>query len=228
MGKVVLVVVGVVLLMFAYKLYQDKSSYEDKVEHVEKLMEKQQADIEGYQEKLQEVSESVAAVNDSFAEERKVLQRQITEANKQSETMQKQIDETVRLNSINKEMTAAQEQIGKNALRASHLATGLQTAAGLKVAIVEHYLAENKFPGSNRIIGLPSPKSYNSDVIESVTVSHRGRITVVYKQKPGQDKGAISLIPSVKKDRVNWRCETRDFDDIQLYLPDCRYIGSEI
>ena len=120
------------------------------------------------------------------------------------------------------------EKMSKNALKASYLSQGLQTASMLKMFVAEYTMSEGVFPNTNKQLNLPKPSSYASEAVSEIWISKGGKITVVYKQTTGQNKGAISLLPQLKNNQILWKCETRDFKNIQQFIPQCVYNSHHI
>ncbi len=157
-----------------------------------------------------------------------LLQQRLTESKKQSQAIDQQINtldsvvEDLALQRMQQQQfKAAQESLQQEALHAANRISGLQIASMMKMAVVEYYALNDRYPSSNTQVGLLRPESYASDKIHSVAISKGGRITVVYTALSGVDGGAISLTPKDKLGLVEWRCTTTDFETIQQSIPDC-------
>ena len=203
-------------------------------------VEAQKADVQ--KQLAESIDQQRAAVEEVIAQKEEVLnavqaqqaevEKQLAESRKQTEILEQQVEqmtdvvdqmEDERLK--DEERNAELEEFAQDSLYAAYISTGLNAAAALKIRIAEYYMNNDVFPHSNEVLGLPSPKKYSSDIIRSITVSRGGKITVVYTEKTGRDKGAINLKPKYKNEQIEWTCTTRDFVNIQNFMPACRHQG---
>lgn len=232
-GKFIAIIAVAIGLMYGYKLYQQNQDHQQQLNaEISELKNMLSAQDDQQQVVMQEVvaqkQEMLSAVEAQKAE----AQKQLEESKKQSEILEQQVDQMTEVVTQMEEerqreeaREAEMEAFSQNNLRAAYISTGLQAAATFKVQIAQYRSMHNVFPNSNAALGLRSPKSYATDVIRSITVSQGGKITVVYTEKTGQDRGAITLKPTLKNHQINWTCKTRDFSYIQNFMPDCRFQG---
>ena len=237
LGKFIAVIVAAIGLMYGYKLYQDnqqdKQQLNAEISELKEMVAAQEAQRANQQDEvLTAVLAQKQDVLNAVEEQKAEAQQQLEESQKQTEILEQQIDQmTEVVDQMEEERErveareAEMEQLSQDSLRATYLSTGLQAAASFKVQIAEYYMMNNRFPNSNESLNLPSPRQFKTDIIRSITVSQGGKITVVYTEKSGQDKGAITLKPSVKHDQINWSCQTRDYANIQNFMPTCQYKG---
>ncbi|WP_395373189.1 pilin [Marinicella sp. W31] len=181
-----------------------------------------------YEEVVAQKQEMLNAVEAQQAE----VEKQLAESKKQTEILEQQVEQMTDVvdqmedeRQQEEERNAELEEFAQDSLYAAYISTGMNAAASLKIRIAEYYMMNDVFPHSNEVLGLPSPKKYSSDIIRSITVSRGGKITVVYTEKSGQDKAAINLKPTYKNEQIEWSCTTRDFANIQNFMPICQYKG---
>lgn len=221
----------IIIVLFAGVIYyylDAKNSEEAQMQqHIAEL--KQQVDVKEQLLKKQEaetkqlVEEVAKQVNESKQQSEKINQ-QLTELNKVSQelTEKQELEKSNRREQ--QKLQALQKKRSEQALRATYISQGFQTMSSLKQQIVEFYMANGRFPRNNRELNIARPKQFATEAIRSIWVSRGGKISVVYTEKSGVDKGTISLTPKVKNQQVNWKCSTKDFADISQYFPQCRVI----
>lgn len=241
-GKTIAIILIAIIAIFALMIYSNNQSHqnflEQEIQTLKNQVSNQDSTIEENKNQLLIKSQRQAA--EQLEVEKQLLDKQAEIDRIQLENQQqlnqlkeKELDKKLdRIQSVVNDLEQQQEQekelrkqynkMSKGALKAAYLAQGLQTATVLKMHVAEYYMSEGQFPKNNEQLGLPRAKSYATDVIRSIWVSG-GKITVVYKQVTDQDKGAISLIPKFKNNQIHWQCVTRDFKNIQQFMPQCKY-----
>jgi hypothetical protein len=246
-GKIISIILIAIISIFAFMIYSNNQSHQDFLEQEIQTLKDQVADQDSTIEenKRQLLDESQRQAQQQAAKqleiEKQLLDKQAEidriklEGQQQlNQRKEQELDEKLdKMEAVFTDLDKQQQQekalrdehtkMSKNALLASYLAQGLQTATVIKMYVAEYYMSENQFPKNNEQLGLPRANSYATDVIRSIWVSSGGKITVVYKQVTGQDKGAISLIPKFKNDQIHWQCVTKDFKNIQQFMPQCKY-----
>jgi Ca2+/Na+ antiporter len=245
LGKIVILILTVLVLIFAMMFYNSNKKHqqylEQEITKLKSKVEDQESTQKQNQKQLLERAQKTAREKEALellkkqAEVNKIQLENEKQLNlKKEKQLDKKLDkiETVvtdfkQQQDKEKELRTLNEKMSKQALSAAYISQGLQTATMIKMMVAEFYMSEGTFPNSNEELGLPRANSYNSDTIRSIWVSKGGKITVVYKQITGQDKGAISLIPNEKNNQLNWKCMTRDFKNIQQFIPQCKYSLSQ-
>ena len=178
-------------------------------------------------------------------EQRELLSKQLLESESQSHLLAQKLKESEEQNQLVKEkmealgevvddlklkqfeekqLREAHKTMSQESLFASHRMSGLQTANVIKQKIVEYYMLEHKFPNSNKPLKLPRFNSYANKGVHSITVSRGRKITVVFTETSGFNKGAINFIPKYKNDQIQWHCTTRDYTTIQQTMPQCKVL----
>lgn len=217
---------------------------EQEIQSLKTQVIEQDSAIEQNKKKFIEESQKQAQLqaSEKLEAEKKLLQKQaeidkIKFENQQKLNLQKEQKLNQQIDKIETVVTALETQqqqekklrdqhkkMSQNALKASYLVQGLQTASILKMHVAEYYMSEGEFPKSNEQLGLPRADSYDNDSVRSIWISNGGKITIVYKSITGKDKGSVSLIPEDKNHQIQWKCVTRDFKNIQQLIPQCKFI----
>ena len=228
-------------MMFYSKNRQEKAS-------VESDLEKLRLQLTGQQQKINEQETSLNKARIELKEElesqqkksierenqlsKEILSKQVEinrlkedEVNQELENIKEVVSGLKEQTETEKKQREANQLLSKNALKATHIASGLHMASGLKTYIVEYYLTNDRFPSKNRDLGLPKPRSYATDSIQSLWISKGGKISVIYNEKSGMKNGSMSLTPKVKNEMIEWRCESKDFKFNHEAMPNCRYTG---
>ncbi len=221
----------IIVLLFIFIVYYNLDGKKDEEAQLQQQIAelKQQVDVKEQQIKKQEkdtkqlVKEVAEQVNES-KEQSKKINEQLTELNKVSQELtEKQAIEKQNRKEEQKQREL-QRQRSEEALRATYISQGFQTMSALKQQIVEYYMTNDRFPRSNKDLNIARPQQFATEAIRSIWVSRGGKISVVYTEKSGVDKGTISLTPKVKKQQINWQCTTKDFANISHYFPQCRLL----
>ncbi len=224
-GKVITIILIAIISIFAFMIYSSNQSHQDYLEQeiqtLKNQVEEQDSTIEKNNQQLLEESQQQAA--ELLEKQTEINQLKEKELDKKLEQIETVVTDLEKQQEEEKELRDQHLKMSENALTAAYLAQGIQTASMFKMHVAEYYMSEGRMPKSNKQLGLPRANSYATDVIESIWVTYGGKITVVYKQLKGQDKGAISLVPKYKNDQLLWKCVTRDFVNIQQFMPQCSY-----
>jgi hypothetical protein len=113
----------------------------------------------------------------------------------------------------------------------SFIASDLSIAGMAKVAVAEAIMSNGSAPGTNAEAGLPSPADMRGQSLRATYVQTGGRIVLEYDRNSGVDGGTVRLVPDVplalRTGILNWRCESDDYADIEAFLPNCKYVGTE-
>lgn len=103
---------------------------------------------------------------------------------------------------------------------------GISLSSKVKVMVTEHYMRSGEMPDSNYDVGLPPAHKFKANAVDSVGIGYDGVITITYNQLSGVKGGKIKLRPQVSPAfGINWECETRSFESITTWMPQCRYVG---
>jgi exonuclease VII large subunit len=156
----------------------------------------------------QQTFEAAKAALDRSQEQ---LNKTAEEADQQTRALRDAVDKSERYQ---------KEQLEKST-RGRNVANGMVAASSVKVALNEFYLTEGRWPEHNLAAGLPTPESFRSNGVHSVTVLLNGKVKVVVDD---QGKRADILLTAVVNgaSQVNWRC-TSAMTDIAQLLPGCTY-----
>ena len=215
------VIIAVLFCGALYYYLDDKSDEQTQLQ--QQIVElKQQVDAKEQQIEQQQVL--VETVTDQVNDNKKYnekIDQQLDELNRVSQKLREQqaIDERNRMEA--EKQREAQKKLSDRALKATYLAQGFQTMSTLKQQVVEYYMSNGRFPRNNRELKIAKPQQFASEAIRSIWVSKGGKISVVYTEKSGVDKGTISLTPKSKNQQVLWQCTTKDFVDISHHFPQC-------
>jgi DNA repair exonuclease SbcCD ATPase subunit len=227
-GKFIILILIVIIFIFALMLYKSNKSHqtflEQEIQSLKTQVAEQGSTIENNKKHVFEESERQAEVDRlklNHQQELNKLKEQ--ELDKKLGKIESVITILEQQKSQEKALRSEYEKMSHNALKATYLAQGLQTASMLKVYVAEYTMNEGVFPNTNKQLNLPKPSDYATEAIREIWVSKGGKITVVYTQKTGQNKGAISLVPQLKNNQILWKCTTRDFKNIHQFIPQCVY-----
>jgi len=228
-GKIIISLLLTIVLIFAlmfYKSNQTQQKYlQNEITQLKNQSKEQtQKNIEFQQQILKEQNnKNVQFQQDIIDKQSQINQLKEQKLDQQIDKIETVVDELKDQQIEEKELREEYTKMSKGALNAAYISQGLQTATLFKVYIAEFYFSEGEFPKNNKQLNLPTANSYASDYINGVWVSRGGKITVVYKQNSGVDKGAISLVPKLKNDQLIWKCITKDYKNIQQFIPQCQY-----
>ena len=116
------------------------------------------------------------------------------------------------------------QQSNQSVFDTFHIAEGLQAGSLLKQASAEFYYQQGKLPSSNKEVGLGEPEVYASNALLSAGITANGEIKLTYDARTGVENGVVRLIPTVVPGMLKWRCETRDYQSIGKYMPQCQFL----
>lgn len=117
-----------------------------------------------------------------------------------------------------------QKQSNQDVFDTVFIAEGFQVGVLLKQATAEFYYHQGKLPSSNQEVGMGAPEVYANNALKSAEVTSNGEIKLTYDARTGVEGGVVSLIPTVVPGMLKWRCETRDYQNIGKYMPQCQYL----
>ena len=87
---------------------------------------------------------------------------------------------------------------------------GLSLAGPVKSKVLEYYQTTGNWPADNTQASLPEPTSYQSDIVNSITVNDsggNGRITIVYQIPAlGSHNTLYLTTEDVDPTVITWRC----------------------
>lgn len=233
--KIILGILAVVIVWLLYNSKEEKQQLAQSVKDLTTLVEKQEVLISSNQAEMIEAAQK----------QRDLLSKQLLESESQSDLLAKKLKESeqqsqavqekmedlgevvddLKLKQLEeKQLSEAHKAMSQESLYASRRVSGLQTATMIKQMIAQYYLEEGKFPHSNKSLRLPKSNSYANQDVHSITVSHGGKITVVYTESSGINNGAISLTPKYKNNQIQWQCTTRDYVTIHQTMPQCKLL----
>ena len=153
--------------------------------------------------------EANAIVSESTAQALEQGRRQAAEIAEQS---RKAIEE----NNARSEAFAAQQQAR------AILAGDIGATAGVRVALVECYQTEGRWPDDPARCGI-DPAAYKGHLLERVRVEAGGRYVAVLHAGYGLPAGEIRFTPTATGAVVQWNCSTSSYPEIERVLPTCRY-----
>ncbi len=93
---------------------------------------------------------------------------------------------------------------------ATKIANATEAANEVTAAVADHYYTHLKLPRSNEDLNLPPPKHYETDRVESVTVSRGGVITIRLNElgKHIMQGDDYTMTPYLNEyEKIVWRCE---------------------
>lgn len=194
------------------QLQQELSTLKQQTVNQDRLIEqqKQQVDKLGKQQ-LEQMSKQV--------EESK---KQNEKLNQQIETMDNVVEDLKQKQKIEQEIMDKAQIDRQGVLNGTYIAQGLQMASTLKIHVAEYTMSSGRFPKNNRELQIASPKNFASEAIKEIWVT-KGKITIVYTEKSGINKGIVNLTPEIKNNQIQWSCSTPDFKTISRYMPQCEY-----
>jgi hypothetical protein len=103
---------------------------------------------------------------------------------------------------------------------------GFVMSSNVRMMVAQHYMQNGDMPDSNHDVGLPRGHKFKRNAVESVEVGYDGVITITYNQLSGVKGAKIKLRPNVNPALgFHWDCETRSFESIAAWMPQCRYVG---
>jgi len=104
-------------------------------------------------------------------------------------------------------------------MAAASLSQGFALAGTAKTFVGAAYSDSGKWPSSNEEARLPAPNTYASDLVNDLTVSGGGVITVHFKAG-----GTLKLIPDggTADTGLRWRCATTKFQGLAALVPQCK------
>jgi len=222
-GKLAIVLV-VILAIYSYLNYQKNQTKQQQLK--QEILSLEQHTIN--QEKIitkrnQQVKALADTHMDKITKKMDEVQKQSEKLDRQMQTLKTATKDLDQKQQLEKERISAAEKNKQATLKAFHIAQGFQSILPLKVRIAEHFMSTGRFPNSNDNLGVAKPAGFATDVIQSIWISKGGRITIVYTEKSGVDKGAISFTPYEKNHQLNWKCSTKDFVNITRFMPQCHY-----
>ncbi|MBA8889367.1 hypothetical protein FHW12_003610 [Dokdonella fugitiva] len=153
--------------------------------------------------------EANAIVSESTAQALEQGRRQAAEIAQQS---RKAIEE----NNARSEAFAAQQQAR------AILAGDIGATAGVRVALVECYQTEGRWPDDPARCGI-DPSAYKGHLLDRVRVEAGGRYVAVLHAGYGLPAGEIRFTPTATGAVVQWNCSTPSYPEIERVLPTCRY-----
>jgi len=141
------------------------------------------------------------------------------------QSVQQARDQTQALNLAVKNSEEAQKKQAARSKRASVLASGLNAANSVKLAMAESYMTYLKWPESNKEAGVPEPESFKMEGVKGIFVLPNGKISLNLVNPEGQPE-QLWLTGSLN-DAMNvlWKCTTEDIPDIAQLIPACSYSG---
>ena len=86
----------------------------------------------------------------------------------------------------------------------THVEEGLTLAADAKLAIVEYYSTNGKFPQDNAAVGLPIGTSITGNAVKSIIVNY-SRVEIVYNTKI-LNNATLYIQGSIVNDNIHWTC----------------------
>ena len=86
----------------------------------------------------------------------------------------------------------------------AHVEEGLTLAADAKLAIVEYYSTNGKFPQDNAAVGLPIGTSITGNAVKSIIVNY-SRVEIVYNTKI-LNNATLYIQGSIVNDNIHWTC----------------------
>jgi hypothetical protein len=224
-GKIIISILLIIVLIFALMFYKSNQTQQEYLQNeITQLKNQSKENIQLQQQALDEQTQKNVQFQQQILDKQSEI-NQLKEQNldQQIDKIETVVDDLKDQQNEEKKLREEYAKMSKGALNAAYISQGLQTATMFKIYIAEYYYSEGKFPHNNKQLNLPTANSYATDYINGVWVSRGGKITVVYKQNSGIDKGAISLIPKFKNDQLHWKCTTKDFKKIQQFIPQCQY-----
>jgi hypothetical protein len=124
---------------------------------------------------------------------------------------------------------AAREALLRQATKSAALTAALSGAQGLKVAAVEYFQTEGKWPASNEAMGLPAPTGYALRNVKSVGIEAVGdgaQIRVRFLDDANKPKQVLLVAETNAAMQVAWKCVSPDITDIATLTPACSFSGS--
>lgn len=141
------------------------------------------------------------------------------------QSVQQARDQTQALNDAVKSNEESQKEQAARSKRVNVLASGLNAANSVKLAMAEGYMTNLKWPDSNKEAGVPVPQSFKTDSIVSITVQPKAKIKITTTSPEGKSE-QLWLTGSVNEAmQVLWKCTTEDIVDIAQLIPACSYSG---
>jgi hypothetical protein len=110
--------------------------------------------------------------------------------------------------------------------RARPLSEAFMAAHQARLATIEFFQSEGKWPTFNKEVGLPAADSFQTETIRSVALepaAKGARIRVKFKNESGTEQQLLMLANLNGAGQVSWSCVSPDVKDIQEVLPGCRY-----
>jgi Pilin (bacterial filament) len=149
-------------------------------------------------------------------DEREKLDRAKLDAQQQTKSLNDAVD-------ASKAFEQAQREKGN---RINRVTTALTAAQIFKVTAAEHYQVTGQWPKNNEEIGLPSPESYRSQMLRSVSVepyANTARIRIRYFHEDASVR-EIHLVGNVSAASVfTWQCSSPDVPEIGEFVQGCAY-----
>ena len=107
----------------------------------------------------------------------------------------------------------------------SMLSQGLVLSTSVRQQISEDYSVTGQLPNNNQSAGLLAPSSYADEVLQAISISEGGVITLQYQPEPLTMKsGRILLVPEVQNNfSILWKCVSPDYVFIGKFFSNCSY-----
>lgn len=153
--------------------------------------------------------EASAIVSESTAQ---ALEQGRRQAARIAEESRKAIED----NAARSEAFAAQQQAR------AILAGDIGATAGVRVALVECYQTEGRWPDDPARCGI-DPAAYKGHLLDRLRVEAGGRYVAVLHAGYGLPAGEIGFTPTATGATVQWGCTTASYPEIERTLPTCRY-----
>ncbi|MGL4675883.1 MAG: pilin [Wohlfahrtiimonas sp.] len=108
----------------------------------------------------------------------------------------------------------------------TYISEGLALAVGVKLASIDFYEKEQRFPNDNKEVGLVEPNEIQGARVNAIEILPEGKIAIHYFGLKDDEKPQILLEAQVENGKINWICRDNlkalDHFDQKLLPAPCR------
>ena len=110
----------------------------------------------------------------------------------------------------------------KDYTKHTYVAEGIALASKVKIASVEFYEKEKRFPNNNQESGLLEPDKITGQSVKSIEILPKGKIKITYNNKLVDNAFIILEAILDDKDKIIWQCSEVDLLEMKVIPANCR------
>lgn len=104
----------------------------------------------------------------------------------------------------------------------TYISEGLALAVGVKLASIDFYEKEQRFPNDNKEAGLPEANQITGQSVKAIEVLPQGKIKIIYNNKLADNAFIILEAILDDKDKITWQCRESDLLEMRIIPALCR------